>query len=89
VSDRFPRRMRFVGGPLDGGDQPLPLPAHKGWPQYICTKSAGTWEHYLNDTNDLYLYESQCAGIIEHPGGLPHEHACCCGRSGCDGREMR
>lgn len=93
--DRDRRRATMLGGPLDGDTSPVPLPDTMAWPQWTCHLVAGRWQHYEFDPESAalgaatYVYAGECD--VDNHGGrpLPHEHACCCGRAGCDGREIR
>lgn len=93
--DRFPRRTTMLGGPLDGEVKPLPIPTELPWPPFRCHRQGGgPWQHYRlervdGDTAATYRYVGECDADNHEGRPLPHEHRCCCGRTGCDGREIR
>lgn len=85
--DRWPRRTRMVGGPLDGTSQPLPIPAGYPDPPFRChRRGGGEWAHYVRTDDDgSYVYGGPCTEASHGGYPLPHDHQCCCGRAGCDG----
>lgn len=96
ILDRYPRRCRMLGGPYDGDTAPLPIPERHDWPAFRCVRQgAGPWQHYHLDEDRprteltaTYVYAGECSPANHDGCPLPHEHVCCCGRPGCDGREM-
>lgn len=85
VLDRITRRANLIGGPSDGRTVPVPLPDDHPWPLFQCIRLArDEWRHYVYIADGRYEYMGVCAEI-DHEGGDPHDHVCCCGREGCDG----
>lgn len=95
IFDRYPRRCLMIQGPYDGDTAPLPIPDHMPWPPCRCVRQGrGPWQHYRLATVDAeltatYVYVGECSSDNHDGRPLPHEHVCCCGRAGCDGREIR